>query len=309
VSRWHANGLRFGLWGRVGTGLAALALAVSLLASAGAAHASLFGDDEARKAILELRGRLAAVDEASKARDAEAQQAQSQALAQALARQAAQLTQQTTQQMALQMAQQAAAFEELVQTLKRSILDLNGQIEGLKGELARMRGSHEQLARDVAEVQKRQRDLAQVSDDRIARLEPVKVTLDGQDFMASPEEKRSYDEALAVMRTGDFDKALAAFAAFQRRYPGSGYAEAARFWTANALYGKRDYKEAVAAFRAFVTSSPKHPRAPEALLALANSQAEMKDRPGARKTIDELMKAYPQSEAAQAGKERLATLK
>ena len=290
---------------RVGTGLSALALAVSLLASAGAAHASLFGDDEARKAILELRGRLAAVDEASKARDAEAQQAQSQALSQALARQAAQLTQQSTQQ----MAQQAAAFEELVQTLKRSILDLNGQIEGLKGELARMRGSHEQLARDVAEVQKRQRDLAQASDDRIARLEPIKVALDGQEFTAAPEEKRSYDEALAVMRTGDFDKALAAFAAFQRRYPGSGYAEAARFWTANALYGKRDYKEAVAAFRAFVNAAPKHPRAPEALLALANSQAEMKDRPGARKTLDELIKTYPQSEAAQAGKERLATLK
>ena len=290
---------------RVGAGLSALALAVSLLASAGAAHASLFGDDEARKAILELRGRLAAVDEASKARDAEAQQAQSQALAQALARQAAQLTQQSTQQ----MAQQAAAFEELVQTLKRSILDLNGQIEGLKGELARMRGSHEQLARDVAEVQKRQRDLAQASDDRIARLEPIKVALDGQEFTAAPEEKRSYDEALAVMRTGDFDKALAAFAAFQRRYPGSGYAEAARFWTANALYGKRDYKEAVAAFRAFVNAAPKHPRAPEALLALANSQAEMKDRPGARKTLDELIKTYPQSEAAQAGKERLATLK
>jgi tol-pal system protein YbgF len=301
VNRWRSNGLHFGLAGRVGTGLSALALAVSLLASAGAARASLFGDDEARKAILELRGRLAAVDEASKARDAEAQQAQSQALA----RQAAQLTQQTTQQ----LAQQAAAFEELVQTLKRSILDLNGQIEGLKSELARMRGSHEQLARDVAEVQKRQRDLAQASDDRIARLEPVKVTLDGQEFMAAPEEKRSYDEALAVMRTGDFDKALAAFAAFQRRYPGSGYAEAARFWTANALYGKRDYKEAVAAFRAFVNAAPKHPRAPEALLALANSQAEMKDRPGARKTLDELIKTYPQSEAAQAGKERLATLK
>lgn len=305
MSRWRSNGLHFGLGGRVGTGLSALALAVSLLASAGAARASLFGDDEARKAILELRGRLAAVDEASKARDAEAQQAQ----AQALARQAAQLTQQTNQQIAQQLAQQAAAFEELVQTLKRSILDLNGQIEGLKSELARMRGSHEQLARDVAEVQKRQRDLAQASDDRIARLEPVKVTLDGQDFMASPEEKRSYDEALAVMRTGDFDKALAAFAAFQRRYPGSGYAEAARFWTANALYGKRDYKEAVAAFRAFVNAAPKHPRAPEALLALANSQAEMKDRPGARKTLDELIKTYPQSEAAQAGKERLATLK
>ena len=283
--------------GRFGPRLWALFMALGLFASAGSVRAGLFDDEEARKAILELRGRLAAVDEASKARDAEAQQAQTQALA----RQAAQLTQ--------QMAQQAAAFEELVQALKRGIFDLNGQIESLKAEIARLRGSQEQLARDVAEVQKRQRDLAQAADDRIPRLEPVQITLAGQDFTAMPDEKRSYEDALALMRTGEFDKAISAFAAFLRRHPGSGYAEAARFWSANALYGKRDYKEAVAAFRAFVTASPRHPRAPEALLALANSQAEMKDRPGARKTLDELLKAYPQSEAAQAGKERLATLK
>jgi TolA-binding protein len=58
-----------------------------------------------------------------------------------------------------------------------------------------------------------------------------------------------------------------------------------------------------------VAAAPNHPRAPEALLAVANSQAEMKDPRAARKTIDELVKAYPQSEAAQAGKERLASLK
>jgi TolA-binding protein len=62
-------------------------------------------------------------------------------------------------------------------------------------------------------------------------------------------------------------------------------------------------------FRAFVGAAPEHPRAPEALLAMANSQAEMKDTKAARKTIDDLLKAYPKSEAAQAGKERLASLK
>ena len=281
-------------WGRpAGARLSALVLALS----AAGAQASLFSDDEARKAIVDLRSRVTAMDEASKARLAEAQAAH----AQALSRQAAQLTQ--------QMTQQAAAFEELVQSLKRSILDLNGQIEGLKGELARMRGSHEQLARDLAEVQKRQRDLAQANDERFTKLEPIKVALDGQEFLAAPEEKRAFDEAVGLMRAGDFDKAVNAFSALLRRYPASGYADSARFWAANALYGKREYKEAVLAFRSFVSASPRHPRAPEALLALANSQAEMKDRPGARKTIDELMKTYPQSEAAQAGKERLATLK
>ena len=50
-------------------------------------------------------------------------------------------------------------------------------------------------------------------------------------------------------------------------------------------------------------------KAPEALLAIANCQAELKDGKAARRTIDELLKAYPKSEAAQAGKERLASLK
>ena len=280
-------------WRPAGACLSALVLALS----AAGAQASIFGDDEARKAIVDLRSRVTAMDEAAKARLAEAQASH----AQALSHQAAQLTQ--------QMNQQTVAFEELVQSLKRSILDLNGQIEGLKGELARMRGNHEQLARDLAEVQKRQRDLAQANDERLIRLEPIKVALDGQEFMAAPEEKRAFDEAVGLMRAGDFDKAVNAFSALLRRYPASGYSDSARFWAANALYGKREYKEAVLAFRSFVSAAPRHPRAPEALLALANSQAEMKDRPGARKTIEELMKTYPQSEAAQAGKERLATLK
>ena len=35
----------------------------------------------------------------------------------------------------------------------------------------------------------------------------------------------------------------------------------------------------------------------------------MKDRAGARRTLDDLIKTYPQSEAAAAGKERLAAIK
>jgi tol-pal system protein YbgF len=135
------------------------------------------------------------------------------------------------------------------------------------------------------------------------------VTLDGREFNADPAEKRAFDDAIAIIRTGDFDKAVAALAAFQVRHPNSGYRDAARFWTGNAQYGKRDYKEAISTFRGFVSAAPQHPRAAEALLALANSQAELKDSRGARRTLDELIKTYPQSEAAQAGKERLAAIK
>ena len=45
------------------------------------------------------------------------------------------------------------------------------------------------------------------------------------------------------------------------------------------------------------------------MLSIANCQIELKDSPGARKTLEDLVKAYPQSEAAGAARERLVRLK
>lgn len=258
--------------------LRAIALAAGLTLGAGLAQAGIFDDEEARKAIVDLRNRVAAVDEQIKARGTESAAANA------------------------QLAEQLSA-------LRRSLLELNNQLEAMRGEVARLRGSDEQLTRDVAELQRKQKDIGQAADERLRKLEPVKVTLDGKEIVVQPEERKAYEEAIATIRGGEFDKAVAALGAFQRRYVGSAYTDSVRFWLGNALYGKRDYKEAVVTFRSFVTAAPDHARAPEALLALANSQAEMKDARGARKTIDELVKSYPQSEAAQAGKERLASLK
>lgn len=248
----------------------AFAAFAAVLASP-AAHAALFEDDEARKAILDLRQR---VDQNS---------------AQLKARQGEQ--------------------GEQIETLKRSLLDLSNQIEALRGEIAKLRGTNEQLARDLADVQQRQKDLAQSTDARLGRFEPQMVTVDGKEFMANPDERRAYDDAMATIRKGDFAGAAAAFSAFQKRYPKSGYTESVLFWLGNAQYGKRDYAQAVSTFRSLVAAVPDSPRAPEALLSLANSQLELKDTKGARKTLEELLRVYPKSEAAQAGRERLAALK
>ena len=260
-------------------------VAATLALAAATAQAGLFDDDEARKAILDLRARVAAVDEQAKARSNEqatATQAQTQLLVQ---------------------------LTEQIGSLRRSLLDLNNQIETARAEQAQLRGSNEQLTREVSELQRRQRDVGQTIDERLRKIEPVKMSLDGAEFLVEPAEKRAHDDAMAMLRTGDFDRAASQLGSVLRRYPASGYAPSLRFWLANAQYGRRDYKEAIAQFRGFVAAAPEHPRAPEALLAVANSQAEMKDNKGAKKTIDELLKAYPRSEAAQAGKERLASLK
>jgi tol-pal system protein YbgF len=238
------------------------------------ASAQLFPDNEARGAILELRQRV------------EAQRVATDRQLEDLRR----------------------AVEENGQ-LRRSLLELQTQIESLRGELARLRGQDEQMTRELAEIQRRQKDVAQGVEERLRKFEPTKVNVDGREFVADPAEQRDFDAALAVFRKGEFPAAQAAFTEFLRRYPQGGYRPSALFWLGNAQYATRDYRGAIANFRALLQAAPDHARAPEAVLSIANCQIELKDNAGARKTLDDLVKAYPQSEAAGAARERLARLR
>lgn len=247
-----------------------LVLAVCLACSL-PSQAGLFDDDEARKAILDLRTRIDDLRSQS------------------------------------QVSQRQLADQ--VQTLQRSLLDLNNQNEQLKADLARLRGQLETTQRDLADVQRRQKDITQGVDERMKRLEPQVVNVDGKEFTAEPDEKRAYEEAIGVLRSGDFEKASAALQGVMRRWPQSGYTDSLRYWLGNAQYGMRAYKDALATFRQFLTAAPDHLRAPEAQLALANCQLELKDNKGAKRSLEDLVKQYPKSEAAVAARERLAVLR
>ena len=250
-------------------------LCVSFLMAASAAHAGLFDDEEARRAILDLRQKVesAKVDVDQKFAD-----------------------------------QLKRSSDESTQ-LRRSLLDLQNEIEGLRIELAKLKGQDEQVVRDLADVQKRQKDVTQSVDDRLRKFEPAKVTLDGREFMAEPAERRDYEAALAMFRKGEFASVQVVFVDFLSRYANSGYRPSALFWLGNAQYATKDYKEAMANFRNLVTGAPDHQRAPEAVLAIANCQLELKDTKGARKTLEELLVNFPNTDAASAGKERLARFK
>jgi tol-pal system protein YbgF len=265
-----------------------VAVASFLLVSL-AAHAGIFDDDEARKAILDLRQQISSLN--------------------------------ATVNNTLSAAQQRSADE--IAQLRKSMLELQNQIDRQKGDISQLRGDNEVLARNLAEMQIRQKDIlqsaeqklqavdqrSQAVEQKLTKLDPVKVTLDGREFTADPNEKRDFDAAFALFRAGDFVKSQKALFDFIQRYPGSGYSPSALYWLGNAQYSNRDYKEAIINFRTMVSKNPDHMRAPEAMLSIANCQLEMKDAKSAKKTLEDLMKAYPKSEAAFAGVERLRTLK
>ena len=251
---------------------------------AGTAYAGLFDDEEARRAILDLRQRVDAV-KAEKADKPDVDRVD---------RKIAEETQR--------------ASEETAQ-LKRSILDLQNQLEVIRGELAKLRGQNEQLARDLSDVQRRQKDAANVLEERIRKLEPITVSVDGREFLADPAEKREYETNLAAFRKGDFAAATNGFVDFLNRNPQTGYRPSALFWLGNAQYATKDCKSAVVNFRSLITQAPEHVHAPEAMLTIANCQLESKETKGARKTLEDLIAAYPSTDAANAAKDRLSRIK
>ena len=173
-------------------------------------------------------------------------------------------------------------------TLRTAVQGLDAKVQGLEARLSAT---------------------AQGLDERFRTVEPVKVTLDGREFMAEQAEKRDFEAALALFRKAEFSGAKTAFFDFLSRYSRSGYLPSALFWLGNAQYATRDYTAAMVNFRALIANAPDHQRTPEAVLSVANCQLELKDSRGARKTLQDLVSAYPKSEAAVAARERLALLK
>lgn len=252
----------------VRAGLLALAVGLPLQAHA------LFGDDEARAAILDLRKRFDA-----------ATQAQSQ------------LTQDNAH-------------------LRRSVLDLQAQIETLRGEMATMRGAQEQLTRDVSDTQQRQRDISQSIEDRLNKVESTSAAPADAASAAVPEgdfdaakAKQDFNAALTVFRNGNYAGAQKSFAAYLKQYPKSPDYASALYWLGNAQYATKNHKEAISNFNAVVSMAPTSAIAAESLLSIANCQVELKDTAAAKKTLQDLIKRFPKSEAADAGKARLAGLK
>ena len=284
--------------------------AAALLAAAAVlpARAGLFDDDEARRRIEMLRSELAQQGKDNEAR--------------------------------------IVKLEEQIRNI--GVVELVGQLEEIKAEIARLRGQIEVLGNESQQVQKRQRDFYLDLDSRLKRLEgggaapagsppatgsppstgtPPAAAAPGaasNDFgpaavpaartaTAAPadpaREAKAYDAASNLFRRNDFPAAIEAFRAFTRDYPQSQLAANAGYWIGISYANLKDYRNALAAQEDVLTRYPQSPKAPDALLAIAALQAEQGDGGSARNTLEDIIARFPSSEAAGKARTRLAALR
>lgn len=192
---------------------------------------------------------------------------------------------------------------------KNSLLDLANQNEQLRLDVAKLRGQVEVLTNELSNAQQRQKDFYVDLDNRLRKLEPQKVTVDGREASVGQAEQSTYEAALALFKAGDYKNATLAFGDFLRRYPQSGYAASAQYWLGNTYYAQHDCRNAISAQQTVVKSYPDSTKAPDALLSISTCYVELKDKPQARRALESVIGQYPDSPAAKTAKERLPLLR
>ena len=278
------------------------------------AQAALFEDEEARRAILDLRQRLE-----------NQRQTQLQSTDQTLQKS----LDQSQKQIEILRKQVELEINQSKQDNRQAALQLQAQIEALNQDIANLRGEREQLLREITLLQRAQKDINVEIEERFQKIydqfakkeapstqkeeapksAKVNVQVDGFEFLAEPDEKRDFEAAFVLFRKGDFAAAAKEFAQFVKVYSASGYKPSALYWLGSAKFARRDFNEAIAHLKGLVNDFPNHARAPEAMLTVGNAQLEIKQAKEARKTFNELLKLYPTTEAAAAAKDRLAQIK
>jgi tol-pal system protein YbgF len=174
-------------------------------------------------------------------------------------------------------------------------LQLQSQIDAMRQEIASLRGQIEVQANHIAKTQKQQRDLATSIDSRLKRFEPVEVTIDGKTATVDQAERRAFEAALAMFRSGDFNAARGAFEAFLVQYPDSPYVPSATFWLGSSQFALKDYAAAIETHANLVARHPENPRAPDAMLNQAYAQIESGKKAAGRQTLQTGTRRCPRS--------------
>lgn len=221
-----------------------------------------------------------------------------------------------------QLQTRVAATEELLTKLDAAnkqqtsaLLDLQTLIDAQSADLRKLRGQIEELVHNLQDAEKRQKDFYVDLDGRLRRFEASdgasgdkasSVKNKADDSLA---ENRSLEAALGLYKAENFQNAINAFQEFLVNYPKSAHTANVRYWTGNAYYMLRDYKNSLENFQVIANKFDTYPKIAEVMFSIADCQELLNDNEAAKLTLKQIYTKYPNSDAAAKAKKELATLK
>jgi tol-pal system protein YbgF len=219
-------------------------------------------------------------------------------------------------------------LEEHDKLQSQSVLDLQGQIEMLNGELRKLRGQNEEIAHGLQDAEKREKDFYVDLDTRLRHFESIEAAAaaepkqsdavaagdaakaaDATDVDDPAAENRAIETAYGLVKTGNYANAATALQGFLQKYPASVHVNNASYWLGNTQFTLKDYKAALVTYRALLKVDPDTAKAPDVFFNIASCQLALKAVTQAGATLKQLIAKYPDSAAAAKAKKLLAATK
>ena len=211
-------------------------------------------------------------------------------------------------------------LDDLLNQQTKSMLDLQGQIEVLSGEIRKLRGQNEEVAHGLQDAEKRQKDFYVDLDTRVRHFEsiesaapevipsaipaPVVNTSDPHDPAPA---NRAFESAYDVFRGGNHADASKAFQEFLKKYPASAHAPNAMYLLGDAQFAQKEILGALNTYETLLNAFPGTSKAADTYLKVAECNRLLKRKTAAKKALQQLVAKYPESEAAAKAKKLLSS--
>jgi len=204
----------------------------------------------------------------------------------------------------------------------QSLLELAQRIDTLQADLRTIRGEVEMLQNQSEGGKNQSRALYGDLEKRLAALETlggVGGGATGAPAMGAPPsgagpavgsggEQAMYDMAFNALKGSDYPKAINGFKSFVQAYPSSPLASNAQYWLGEAYYVTRDFPSAITAFQKVATEWPESRKVPDAMVKIGFTQSALGKNGDARVTLEDVVRRFPGTEAAQLASDRLKRL-
>ncbi len=110
--------------------------------------------------------------------------------------------------------------------------------------------------------------------------------------------RAAYQQAFHLLRAKNYGRAAKGFSGFLRTYPDSPLAANSQYWLGECYYGQRRFQEAIDEFERVFTFYSASNKVPASLLKIGYSHLELQQPSMARSVFQQLVRTYPQSQAA-----------
>ena len=128
--------------------------------------------------------------------------------------------------------------------------------------------------------------------------------------VASLEDIRfEYQKAFDLIKVGEYLAAEESLSTFIDLYSDTGFIDDAIYWLGESFYSQKKYNKALKEFQKITKEYPNSEKLVEAILKTGFTQFELGDIEKSIKTLNQLIKSYPDSSSSRLAKEKLNSIK